>query len=341
MPEAPRQAMRALVYDRAGEGDESGLGLVIRDLDVPEPGPGEASIRVSAYGLNQADILLMNNRHYTRSDLPMRLGYESSGIVAAVGSGVTRFKAGDRVSTVPNIDGPYSCANEYALAREEFTTPWPEGWSAAEAAGFWMQYLTAYYPMKEIFPVAAGDWVLITAASGGTGLGAIRIAKTLGARVIATTRTSAKRDFLMEQGADATVATAEEDVTAAIMSITGGEGVRLISDGVGGGFVAEYVNALAFNGIAYVHGGLSGTNDVSFPILSLVHRRAGLYGYSLINEVRDPESLRRGIAFVTERIADGRLGRPVIDRVYPLEEAVAAYERMKAGLQRGKIVVTL
>ncbi|MFI0420891.1 zinc-dependent alcohol dehydrogenase family protein [Spongiactinospora sp. 9N601] len=333
--------MRALMFDRTGDGDESELGLVIRDIEAPKPGPGEVAIRVSAYGLNQADILLMNNRHYTRSDLPMRLGYEASGVVTAAGPGVTRFAVGDRVSTVPNIDGPYSCANEYALAREEFTTPWPEGWSAAEAAGFWMQYLTAYYPMKEIFPVAEGDWALITAASGGTGLGAIRIAKLLGARVIATTRTSVKRDFLMEQGADATIATAEEDVTAAIMSITGGEGVRLVSDGVGGGFVAEYVEALAFNGIAYVHGGLSGTNDVSFPILALVHRRAGLYGYSLINELRDPESLRRGIGFVTERIAGGSLGRPVIDRVFPLEEAASAYERMKAGRQRGKIVVTL
>ncbi|NUH40147.1 zinc-dependent alcohol dehydrogenase family protein [Streptomyces samsunensis] len=329
------------MYDRLGEGEDSELGLVIRDLDVPEPGPGEVRLRVSAYGLNQADILLMSNRHYAISDLPMRLGYEASGVVEAVGPGVTRFGVGDRVSTIPNIDGPYSCANEYALAREEFTTPWPEGWSAAEAAGFWMQYLTAYYPMKEIFPVAEGDWVLITAASGGTGLGAIRIGKALGARVIATTRTSEKCAFLREQGADATIATAEEDMTAAIMSITGGEGVRLVSDGVGGGFVAQYVDALAFDGIAYVHGGLSGTNEVSFPILPLVRRRAGLYGYSLINETRDPEALRRGIGFVTELINSEALGRPVIDRVYPLCEASAAYERMKAGLQRGKIIIAV
>ncbi|SDG99296.1 NADPH:quinone reductase [Sinosporangium album] len=333
--------MRALVYDRLGEEDDAATGLVVRDIDIPEPGPGEIRLLVSAYGLNQADILLMTGRHYTRSDFPMRIGYEASGVVDAVGAGVTRFAIGDRVTTIPNTEGPYSCANEYALAREEFATPWPEGWSQAEAAGYWMQYLTAYFPMKELFPVAEGDWVVITAASGGSGLGAIQMAKALGARVIATTRTSEKRQFLIDQGADATIATTEEDTTKAIMSITGGEGARLIADGIGGAFVADYIDALADKGIAYIYGALSGANDITFPVLPLVRRRAALYGYSLINETRDPAALARGVAFVTDLIADGVLHKPVIDRTYPLSEAPAAYDRMKSGVQRGKIIVTL
>jgi NADPH:quinone reductase-like Zn-dependent oxidoreductase len=333
--------MRALVYDRLGDAEESELGLVVRELEDPVPGPGEIRLRVSAYGLNQADILLRSGRHYQASGIPKRLGYEASGVVDAVGEGVTRFRVGDRVSTIPDVEGPYWCANEYALAREEFTTPWPKGWSAAEAAGFWMQYLTAYYPMKEIFPLAKDDWVVITAASGDTGLGAMRMAKALGARVIATTRTSHKREFLTEQGADATIVTTEEDVTASIGSVTGGEGARLVSDEIGGGLVAEYIDGLAVDGIAYIHGGLSGTNDVTFPIMPLVRRRAGLYGYSVIDEMRDPEKLHRGVIFITDLIRNGTLGRPVIDSEFPLSEAAAAYARMKSGTQRGKIVVTL
>ncbi|GII92547.1 zinc-dependent alcohol dehydrogenase family protein [Sinosporangium siamense] len=333
--------MRALFYDLLGDTDDAATGLVVREVDVPTPGPDEVLIRVSAYGLNQADILLMNGRHYTSSDFPMRLGYEASGVVEAVGAKVTRFQVGDKVSTIPNVEDAYSCANEFALAREAFTTPWPEGWSAAEATGFWMQYLTAYYPMKELFPLSEGDWVFITAASGGTGLGMIRMAKALGARVIASTRTSEKREFLLKEGADATVATAEENVTEALMAITGGEGVRLVSDGISGGFVAEYVDALAVGGIAFVHGALSGTNDLAFPVLPLVRRKAGVHGYSLINETRDPVTLQRGIDFVTQGIADGVLGRPVIDSTFPLSEAAAAYDRMKSGVQRGKIVVTM
>jgi len=331
----PADTHQLLVFDRVG--DE--LGLTYREVPVPNPGPDEVRIKVAAFGLNQADILLMSGRHYVVSDLPLTLGYEAAGIVDAVGESVTRFRVGDRVSTLPNVDGPYSVAGEYALARESFTSAWPDGWSEAEACAFWMQYLTAYFPLRELFPVKPGDWLLITAASGGTGLGAIQVAKAGGARVIATSRTSAKREFLLAHGADAVVATDEEDLAVTVMELTDGSGASLINDTIGGGFVGRYVEALAYDGTIYIHGGLSGTNEVSFPIVPLVRRRGAVHGYSLINELRDDSARERGRAFVLDGLASKQLPRPVIDSVFSFDRCAEAYERMRTGVQRGKIVV--
>jgi NADPH:quinone reductase-like Zn-dependent oxidoreductase len=101
------------------------------------------------------------------------------------------------------------------------------------------------------------------------------------------------------------------------------------------------VDALAERGIIYVHGGLSGSNQLSFPVLSLVRRGAGLYGFSLINELRSPEAMKRGRDFVLDAIARGALPGPTIDRVFPFSEAQSAYARMRSGAQRGKIIVAI
>ena len=184
------------VFDRFGEKSDFGLTVAPR----PEPGPGEVRFKVAAFALNQADLLLTEGRHYVKAALPIRLGYEGCGVVDAVGKDVTQVNVGDRVACVPNVDGPYWTAGEYALASERFVVPWPQGWSAAQAAGLWMQYLTPYFPFAELFPIRPRDWVMITAASGGTGLGSVRVARLLGARVIATTRSPHKRQALYEHG---------------------------------------------------------------------------------------------------------------------------------------------
>ena len=328
---------RVLEFDAVG----SSYGLVFRSVPIPDPGMREVLFKVHAFGLNQADLLLMQGRHYVSSELPIRIGYEASGEVVAAGSGVTRFKPGDRVACIPNVDGPYSVAGEFALAREEFLTGWPEGYSAIEAAGFWMQYLTAYFPMKELFPFGAGDWIVLTAASGGTGLGAIRLARLLGGRVIATSRTPAKRELLLNHGAEEVVPTDSPDLPAEIKRITGGPGARLICDSLGGPFVARLIEALADRGIIYVHGGLSGSNQLSFSVLSLVRRGAGIFGFSLINELRKPEARERGRDFVLNSIARGELAPPTVDEVFPFSQSPAAYARMQSGAQRGKILVSL
>jgi NADPH:quinone reductase-like Zn-dependent oxidoreductase len=205
----------------------------------------------------------------------------------------------------------------------------------------WMQYLTPYFPFVELFPIQPGDWVLITAATGGTGLGSVRLAKHLGARVIATTRSEHKIATLKEHGAEIVLSTGRDDLTDAIMQATDGQGVRLIDDTLCGPYVPKLAAALADRGVMFVHGALAGDNTLTLPVLTLVHRGAGIYGYSLINELRRPSALERARYFILAALADGHLAPPTIDSIFPFTEVRAAYERMRAGHQTGKIIVSL
>jgi NADPH:quinone reductase-like Zn-dependent oxidoreductase len=315
--------------------------FTVKEAAIPEPGPGEIRFKVAAFALNQADLLLTQGRHYAKADLPMRLGYEGCGIVDAVGPDVKRFGIGDRVTSIPNVDGPYWTAGEYALAREGFVTAWPDDWSAAQATSLWMQYLTPYYPFAELFPVQPGDWVLITAASGGTGLGSIAIAKLLGARVIATTRSTSKVAALEAHGADVVFSTEQDDFVAEVMRVTDGKGVRLICDSLCGPYVSMLTETLADKGIMFIHGALAGDNSFTLSALNLVYRRAGLYGYSLINELRDPGAIERGTSYILDALARQALPLPIIDAVFPMNDVKAAYDRMRQGQQTGKIIVSV
>lgn len=325
------------VFDNVGDGQD----FTVRTVPVADPGPGEIRFKVSAFALNQADLLLTQGRHYVTADLPIRLGYEGCGIVDAVGAGVTRFQPGDRVSVLPNVDGPYWTGGEYALAQEAFCVAWPEGWNAAQATSFLMQYMTPYYPYVEKFRFDPGAWVMITAATGGTGLGTVRLAKHLGARVIATTRSAEKVDVLKSHGADVVLSTDQPDFVEKVMAATDGKGVNLITDSLCGPYVAMLNETLAQEGILYIHGGLSGDNNFTMPVLNIVHRQAGVHGYSLINELRKPGALERGLGFITTAISRGELAPPTIDSVFPLDKVKDAYTRMQSGKQVGKIVVAV
>lgn len=328
-------SQRIAVFDQVdGETD-----FTITTAPIPEPGPGEVRYRVAAFALNQADLLLTQGRHYAKADLPIRLGYEGCGTVDAVGDGVSRFRPGDRVTCIPNIDGPYATGGEYALARESFLTAWPEDWPAEQAASLWMQYLTPYFPFAELFPFQPGEWVMITAATGGTGLGSIAIAKLLGARVIATTRSESKMATLRAHGADVALSTERDDFVAEVMRVTDGQGVRLICDTLCGPYVSMLTETLADKGILFIHGALAGDNVFSLSALNLVYRRAGIHGYSLINQLREPGAIERACAFILDAIGRGALPAPLIDRIYPLDDVRAAYGRMREGRQTGKIVV--
>jgi NADPH:quinone reductase-like Zn-dependent oxidoreductase len=313
--------------------------LLIRDIEALQPGPGQVSLRVSAFALNQADLLYMRGHHYTFPTFPSRIAYEACGIVDAVGAGVTRFRVGDRVTTIPNVDGPYHVAGEYALADEDFLSAWPKDFPPEEACAFWMQYLTQYFPLKELFPIKAGDWVLVIAGASSAGFGALNLAKSMGARTIATSRTSDKAAVLLRNGADAFVPTLAPDIVSQILEITGGQGVKVASDPIGGTYTQNYMEALADGGSVYIYGALGGELALQIPVLTLVRKAAYVHGYSLINHTRSRESLARGREYIIEALSQGALPAPRIDRVFSFDEAVEAYRYMETGQQAGKIVV--
>lgn len=312
--------------------------LILRELPAGEPGPGEVRYRVHAIGLNRADILYMQGGHYTPTVYPVRIGYEACGIVDAVGPGVAEFKIGDRVSAIPFGDPKYCVAGESAITPARFLAPWLAGHSPEEAAATWMQYMTAYFPLREVSTLAAGDAVLITAASSSAGLGAIQLAKYLGARVIATTRTDEKRDFLMRAGADFVVVTDAGNVAARILESTENRGVRVVYDAVAGPFMGQYADAVARKAQIFVYGALGGAATIESPILPLIRKGATIELYSLINYLQEPDAVDRGREFIWSAIRTGAF-RPIIDRVFDLEQAIEAYAYMAAGMQKGKIVL--
>lgn len=313
--------------------------LAVEEIAATPPGDGEVTIRVDAFALNRADWLYCRGEHYSLPALPSRIGSECAGTVVAVGATVDPALVGRRVCTIPFHSSTHGVQGELATVPAAYVAPWPEELDGVEAASLWMQYLTAYFPLVEIAAVGPSDHVLIPAASSSAGLAAIQVAKLCGARVIATTRTSAKAAAIREAGADAVVALDDgESLADAVARITGGSGVRVVFDPVAGPFMADYLDALADDARIFIYGLLSGATT-ELDIVRLVRRAAIVHPYSVFNHVRHPAELRRGIAFVEKAVHAGL--RPRIDSRFGFDEVLAAYRRLDSNDQAGKIVVRL
>lgn len=313
--------------------------FVIRPIDMTDPEPGDVRFQVHAIGLNRSDLTYLLGAHYAPTVVPSRVGSEACGIVTAVGAGVQEYQIGDRVCVMPFGDPKYGVAGEFALSPKQYLAPWPEGYSAAEAAGAWMQYLTAYFPIHELSGVAADDAMLVTAASSSAGLGAIQLGKLLGVTVLANTRTAAKRDFLLSAGADHVIVTDDGDLAGQIMACTNGRGVRMVYEAVAGDFLNSFSNALAMNAQIFVYGSLGGSPTIAADIMPLIRADASIRFHSLITHMRDPASVCRSRDFIVAAMRSGTI-RPVIDKVFRFEDALEAYSYMESGAQQGKIVMT-
>jgi NADPH:quinone reductase-like Zn-dependent oxidoreductase len=324
---------RVLQFDQPGGPEQ----LLFRDIEAPNPGPGIVRYRVIAFGLNRGDLSWLSNQYYNSPTYPSRIGQEACGVVDAIGSDVTEFRVGDRVSSIPQVDGSYCVNGQFALTPAKFLVPWPEYLSAEQACSSWAQYVTAYFPLVEIAPITRDDFVLVTAGASSAGIGAIQIAKYLGARVIATSRTFEKESFLRGIGADAVIATAEEVLERRVADITGGTGAKIVFDPVTGSLITRYVGAMAKGGTAFLVGALEGNMQAEFPILPLVRNAAAIIGYSIYNYLYDDDLRHRCKTFILRAMQDGI--RPVVSQVYPFEQAIEAYKQLNGGNQTGKIVV--
>jgi NADPH2:quinone reductase len=293
---------------------------------------------VHAIGLNRADLLYLAGAHYVPSTYPSRICVEACGVVDAVGEGVTNFGIGDRVTAIPCPDPDYAVGGQWAITPARFLMPWPAGVPAERACAFWMQYGTAYYPPHEYRRIGPADTVLITAASSSAGLGAIHLARLLGATVIATSRSHAKTDQLRAQGAHHVIATEVENLAERVMQITGGTGVGLVFDAVAGRFIRSYIDAMAQNAHAYIYGALGGDPSIEYPIAAVLRRGITLQPYSAIPPMADPVLLRRMKQFLSLAQQAGHLC-PVVDRVFAFDQVRDAYDHMLGGTQIGKIVL--
>lgn len=311
--------------------------LQVDDCEVGDPGPGEVRIRVAAFGLNRVETMYRSG-HFGPVSFPARIGYEAAGVIDAVGEGVTRWRAGDRVAALYGLSmEQYGTYADEILYPADMLVPVPAGQSLVIAAASWMMYGTAY-ALIDVADIRSGDAVIITAASSSVGVAAIQIANAAGAIPIAVTRTRAKADTLRELGAAHVIVSDEEAVTERILAITGGAGARIVFDAVAGPPLAGLLAATAPLGVVIVYGMLAG-DTVGLTVPALMMNNITLRGFSADLLIRQPERRRRVTDYIGAGLANGTLA-PVIDRTFDLAEIADAHRYLEANGQSGKIVVT-
>jgi NADPH:quinone reductase-like Zn-dependent oxidoreductase len=223
----------------------------------------------------------------------------------------------------------------------------PGNLSAAQAAGAYMAYLTGYFPMFEMARLQRGQAVLVTGASSGTGIAALQMARAAGIVAIATTRTGAKRQALLDAGAAHVVVTQDEDVVERVMALTDGQGVELVYDGVGGAHVERLGDVVAHRGW-YVLYGLSGGAEFAYPAIAQFRKSWRFHVYKVLEHTgaptmglpRDEAALGRALAFVDAGLADGTL-QVRIDHAFALDDVVQAHQYLERAGHIGKVVLTV
>lgn len=324
---------RVVVFDEFGGPD------VMRVVEEPvvEPSADEVRVRIEAFAVNPLDRMMRSGTSPTPVPLPhARLGVEGTGVVDALGSRVTGLETGEPVilTAVPDahVRGSYA---EYTTVPASRVVRRPAGLGVTEAAAIWVAYSTAYGALVEKAGMRPGDHVLITAASGGVGRAAIRIARQIGAVPLALTRHTAKKDELLAAGAVAVVATDQEDVVEAVRHHTGGAGADIVLDVVMGPGQRELLKA-ARPGGTLVAAGFLDPRPTPYPAGTLT-----IVGYRSFEHTLDPVVVKRMAAFLNAGVRLGTL-RPALGKVFPFDGIAEAHRHLEKGLHAGKkIVVTV
>ena len=314
--------------------------LVLEEAPDPVPSAGEVLVRLRASALNHLDIWI--RKGLPSVPKPRILGADGAGVVEALGDGVTGFEPGERVLLNPGIDagagrihviGEHGDGTNAELIAVPATNvhPIPEGLSFEEAAAFPLVFETAYRMLVTRAALREGEWVLAWGIGGGVSTAALVIAKALGARVIATSSSDAKLERARELGADATVNHETADVKEAVQETTGGRGIDVVVEHVGEATWSTSLQVAAPGGRIAVCGATSGPNPPA-----ALHR----IWWKQLSILGSTMGTGEDFASAYELVASGR-ARPVIDEVLPLEQIRTAHERLEAGEQLGKIVLTI
>ena len=311
--------------------------LKIEETEIPQPGPGEVVLKVEAIGLNRAEVMFRSGHYIYPPKFPSLLGYEAAGTVAAVGPDVTHWKVGQKASAVPSFSlQDYGTYGDYIVLPAYALESYPDNLSPEEATSIWMQYLTAI-GIVEVGKLQKDQWVLITAAASSVGLAAIQIARSIGARPIATTRNRDKVEALKSAGAELVINTKEQNLVAVVNEVTTGAGVPLVFDPIAGPGVEQLAEATGGSGTIMLYGALAAA-PTPLPLFLLIGKHLNLRGYSLFEIVLKPERRKEAVQFVYDHLKNGTL-RPIIAKVFKLDDIVEAHRYMESSEQIGKIVV--
>jgi NADPH:quinone reductase-like Zn-dependent oxidoreductase len=318
---------------------EDGGPEVLRyeDVEDPAPGPGEVLVRLRAASLNHLDLWIRQGLPSVPK--PRILGADGAGVVAALGEGADTFSEGDPVVLNPGLDDGARILGEHmdgthaelVAVPAEYVHPIPGGLSFEEAAAFPLVYETAYRMLVTKARIEEGEWVLLWGIGSGVALAAFVIAKALGARTLVTSSSAEKLARAAELGADATVNHAENDVAAAVKEATGGRGVDVVIEHVGEATWKTSLQSAAPNARVVVCGATSGPNPPA-QLHRIWWKQLAVYGSTM--------GTREDFKGAYELVARGA-AQPIVDRVFPLEQAPAAHEYLEAGRQFGKVVLEI
>ncbi len=339
--------MKAAVINQFGDTDV----LKFEDIAVPSPKPGHILIKVLAAGTNRLEHYLREGSVVPEFPFPHILGADAAGEVARLGQGVEGFDIGERVIPMPGFPtdekdydiypaslapsftlpglGIWGTYAQYIEIPARYTLKDDTGLSAEEVATLPMTLATAVRAVKEIGNVKAGDKVLVQAGASGSGSMQVQVAKALGAEVVTTVRDDAKGEFAKSIGADLVINTRNEDLVEKVMEWTGGRGVDVAIDNVGGDVLAKSIDAVKATGVVVAFGFTAGT-EVTFDIRNFFFGQKQLRG-SMGSDIKD---LQWGL----EQVKTGKI-KPALDRVLPLSQAAQAHYLIANNQVTGNIVL--
>jgi NADPH2:quinone reductase len=309
--------------------------LVIEDLPSPRPGPGEVVVSVKAASVNFPDVLVIQNKYQVKATPPFTPGSEFAGVVKEVGAGVAQVKPGDRVLGAGSSGG---FAEECLVPAGARLVPVPASMDFPTAASFLLTYGTSHHALCNRADAKPGETLLVLGAAGGVGLAAVEIGKILGLRVIAAASSKEKLAVCRDHGADETIDYSSEDLRERIKALTGGKGVDLIYDPVGGAYTEAALRSSAWRARLLVVGFAAG--DIpKIPLnLPLLMERSVVGVYWGEWSKRAPQEFAAAVKQLGEWFAERKL-RPHISARYPLAEAARALRDMAERRVMGKVVL--
>ena len=308
--------------------------LVVEELPSPRPGPGEVVVSVKAASVNFPDVLIIQNKYQVKPPLPFSPGSELAGVIKEVGEGVKNAKPGDRVIAFAS----YGAFAEECLVPAPRLVPMPAGMDFPTAASFLLTYGTSHHALCNRAATTPGETLLVLGAAGGVGIAAIEIGKVLGLRVVACASTEDKLAVCRQHGADETINYAAEDLREGIKRASGGKGVDVIYDAVGGAYAEAALRSSNWRARFLVIGFASGEIPKIALNLPLLMERSivGVYWGEWTR--RTPAEFAAAVKELGEWFAQGKL-KPHVSATFPLGKAAEALRMLAERRAKGKVVI--
>jgi NADPH:quinone reductase len=304
--------------------------LKLEEVPMPKPQPGQVLVKVHAVGVNPYDTYMRSGTYAIKPPLPYTPGSDAAGVVEAVGSGVGKIKAGDRVYTAKTVTGAYA---EYTLTLEEQAQKLPENITFEQGAAVWVPYGTAYHAIYQEAKARASEIVLVHGASGGVGTAALQIARAMGLTVFGTAGSDSGLEHIKREGVQQVFNHTKAGYTDEIMKATGGRGVDIVLEMLANVNLAADLKMLAQHGRVIVIGN---RGEITINPRDLMARRSSVRGFTLW-AVTEPEAAEIYAALYAG-FENGTL-RPVVGKKIPLAEAARAHKEVMAPGAVGKIVL--